>query len=79
MRVNDAIADVLKKEGVQYVFCYPVNGLIEAVAEAGIRPIVCRQERVGMGIADGLSRISNARPPGVFTRSMNVPIRGLSW
>jgi acetolactate synthase-1/2/3 large subunit len=52
---------------VQYIFCYPVNTLIEACADAGIRPIVCRQERVGMGMADGFSRISNTRPVGVFT------------
>jgi len=67
MRVSDAIAEVLKREGVQYLFCYPVNTLIETAAEAGIRPIVCRQERVGMGMADGYSRISNANPVGVFT------------
>ena len=40
--------------------------MIEAAAEAGIRPIICRQERVGVGIADGYSRATNGRPPGVF-------------
>lgn len=67
MRVVDAIAEILKREGVQHLFCYPVNTLIEACAEAGIRPIVCRQERVGMGMADGYSRISHTYPVGVFT------------
>jgi len=67
MRVVDAIAEVLKREGVDHIFCYPVNSLIEACAEAGIRPIVCRQERVGMGMADGYGRVSNRKPVGVFT------------
>lgn len=67
MKANQAIAEILKREGVQYIFCYPVNSLIEACAAAGIRPIVCRQERVGMGMADGFSRISNGSPVGVFT------------
>lgn len=67
MRAVDGIAEILKREGVEYILCYPVNTLIEACADAGIRPIVCRQERVGMGMADGFSRISNTRPVGVFT------------
>ena len=66
MKVVDAIAEILKREGVHYMPCYPTTAMIEAAAQAGIRPIVCRQERVGVGIADGFSRISNGRPPGVF-------------
>ena len=66
MRVIDAIAEILKREGVQHLPCYPTTSIIEAAAAAGIRPIVCRQERVGVGIADGFSRVSNGRPPGVF-------------
>ena len=67
MRVVDAIANILKLEGVEYLPCYPTTPIIEAAAAAGIRPIVCRQERVGVGMADGSSRVSNGRPPGVFT------------
>ncbi len=40
--------------------------MIESAADIGIRPIICRQERVGVGIADGYSRVTNGRPPGVF-------------
>jgi acetolactate synthase-1/2/3 large subunit len=58
---------VLKREGVEFFTCYPTNPLIEAAAVAGIRPIVCRQERTGVGIADGFSRITNGRRIGVFT------------
>ena len=66
MRVIDAIAEILKKEGVQYLSCFPTTPVIEAAAEAGIQPIICRQERVGVGIADGYSRIKRGSPPGVF-------------
>ena len=66
MRVLDAIVEVLRREGVRYLPCFPTTPMIDAAAAAGIRPIVCRQERVGVGIADGFSRISNGRPVGVF-------------
>ena len=67
MKVVDAICEILKREGVEFLSCYPTNLLIEAAARAGIRPIVCRQERVGVGIADGFSRITNGKRIGVFT------------
>lgn len=66
MRVIDAVAEILKREGVEFLACYPTLPLIEAVAGLGIRPIVCRQERVGAGIADGFSRITNGKKIGVF-------------
>jgi acetolactate synthase-1/2/3 large subunit len=61
-----AIANILKQEGVEWIGCMPSNSLIEAAAAAGIRPIVCRQERTGVHMADGFSRINNARRLGVF-------------
>ena len=66
MRTVDAVAEILKREGVEYLPCFPTTPVIEACAAAGIRPIVCRQERVGVGIADGYSRITNGAKPGVF-------------
>jgi len=67
MRVVDVIAEILKREGVEFLSCYPTNTMIEAAAKAGIRPIVCRQERVGVGIADGFSRVTNGERIGVFS------------
>ena len=67
MKVVDAICEILKREGVEFLSCYPTNTLIEAAATAGIKPIVCRQERVGVGIADGFTRITNGKRIGVFT------------
>jgi acetolactate synthase-1/2/3 large subunit len=66
MRTIDAIAHILKREGVEYLSTFPSTPLIEAAAKVGIRSIVCRQERVGVGIADGYARVTNGRPPGVF-------------
>jgi acetolactate synthase-1/2/3 large subunit len=67
MKVVDVIAEILKREGVEFLSCYPTNTMIEAAAAAGIRPIVCRQERVGVGIADGFTRVTNGKRIGVFS------------
>jgi acetolactate synthase-1/2/3 large subunit len=66
MRVVDAIAEIIKQEGVQFLSCYPTTPIIDACAAVGIRPYLCRQERVGAGIADGFSRVTNGQPIGVF-------------
>src|SRR2546429_1403443 len=66
MKIVDAIATILKHEGVKFLSCFPTTPIIQACASAGIRPQVCAQERVGVGIADGYSRITNGNPVGVF-------------
>jgi acetolactate synthase-1/2/3 large subunit len=66
MKTGPAIADILKKEGVEYLFAYPVNHLIEACAAVDIRPIIVRQERIGLHMADAMSRLSKGRKMGVF-------------
>lgn len=66
MQVIDAIADILKKEGVDTLFCYPTTPVIEACAAAGIRPVLCRQERVGVDMANGYARVRDGKPPSVF-------------
>ncbi len=66
MKTLDAIARVLAAEGVEHLNAYPSTSLIESAAALGIRPIICRQERVGVGIADGYTRVTNGRPPGAF-------------
>ena len=66
MRVIDAISQILLKEGIEYLSAFPTTSVIEAAAKAGIKPVICRQERVGVGIADGYARIKAGNPPGVF-------------
>jgi len=65
MRGNAAIASILKREGVELIFCYPSNGLIEACAVAGIRPVLARTERTVLAMADGYTRVHNGKKIGV--------------
>jgi len=60
------VAEILKREGTEFLSCYPRNPLIEACAAIDIRPVLCRQERVGVGLADGYSRIKRGKRNGVF-------------
>ncbi len=61
----EAIAAILKAEGVEWLACYPSNPLIEAAAKVGIRPINFRHERGAVMAADGYSRTSGRRRFGV--------------
>jgi thiamine pyrophosphate-dependent acetolactate synthase large subunit-like protein len=65
MKGVEAVAEVLKKEGVEYLFCFPANLLIDAAAAVGIRPILTRTERTLINMADGYTRTSNATRIGV--------------
>src|ERR1700733_3589816 len=67
MQGSQAIAEILKREGVEQVFCFPFTPIRGAIAEAGIRPIVARQERVAENMADGFSRATLGRKIGVVT------------
>ena len=65
MQGNTAIANILKMEGADLLFCYPANPLIEEAAIAGIRPIMSRTERTTVNMADGYSRVTNGKRIGV--------------
>ena len=67
MQGSDAIAAILKKEGIEQVFCFPYSPIMDALAEARIRLIVARQERVAGNMADGFSRATNGARIGVVT------------
>ena len=71
MNGADVIAEILKREGTDFLACYPRNPLIDACAEIDIRPILCRQERVGVGMADGFS----PHPPRQAERRVRRPAR----
>ncbi|HLN07077.1 MAG TPA: thiamine pyrophosphate-binding protein, partial [Acidimicrobiales bacterium] len=63
MDVKSTIAQILRDEGVSFVSCFPENLLIDAFVAAGIRPVVCRSERVVLNVADGYARVAG---PGRF-------------
>src|SRR5690348_205301 len=66
MKAASVVADILKREGVQFLIGYPVNPIIEAAAEADIRTIIVRQERTGLHMADAVSRVTSGERIGVF-------------
>ena len=66
MNTLQAVARILKTEGVEWISCFPSNNLIEAVAQEGIRPIMFRQERGAIMAADGYSRMNNRKKFGVI-------------
>ena len=59
MKVGDAIAEIMKREGIEILCGYPVNHLLEYAAKADIRPIIVRQERIGLHMADAISRVTS--------------------
>ena len=65
-----AVVEILKREGVDVLIGYPVNSLIEAAAEADIRTVIVRQERVGLHMADALSRVTSGDRIGVFAMQL---------
>jgi len=67
MKAAAVVAQILKREGVQFLIGYPVNPIIEAAAEADIRTIIVRQERTGLHMADAVSRMTSGERIGVFT------------
>jgi acetolactate synthase-1/2/3 large subunit len=62
----DALAAGLAAEGVRFLSTFPHQPLIDACAAIGIRPIVCRQERAGVNLADGFTRATFGAKFGVF-------------
>lgn len=66
VKVKDAIAEILKREHIEILTAYPVNAVIEAAAAADIRPIIVRQERTGLHMADAISRLTSGQAIGVF-------------
>jgi len=66
MRGTEAIAQILQREGVEYLFSYPNNPLIDAAAAIGIRPIIARGEKTLINLADGYTRATNATKPTVI-------------
>jgi thiamine pyrophosphate-dependent acetolactate synthase large subunit-like protein len=61
MNGADLIACILRQEGVEYMPAFPYSDLIEAATKQGIKPIIVRQERHALHIADGYARTMAGR------------------
>jgi acetolactate synthase-1/2/3 large subunit len=66
MKVFNAIGEILKREGVELITGYPVNHILEGAAASDVRPIIVRQERTGLHMADAISRTTSGDKLGVF-------------
>ncbi|RYZ64540.1 MAG: hypothetical protein EOP08_08770, partial [Proteobacteria bacterium] len=66
MKTDAAMAEILKREGVEYLFGYPRNALLDAAAKKDIRTIIVRQERTGLHMADAVSRLTRGKSMGAF-------------
>ncbi len=65
MNGTQMVARILQQEGVEILFSYPNNPIIDAAAAIGIRPIIARTEKTLINMADGYSRATNGRRLGV--------------
>lgn len=65
MKGGAAVAKILKQEGVEYLFCFPQNPLIDATSNVGIRPIITRVERTAVAMAVGYARTNGGNPQAV--------------
>src|SRR5690606_38413292 len=70
MKVGDAIAEIMKREGIDTLIGYPVNHVLEHAAIADIRTIIVRQERTGIHMADAMSRLSSGKKIGAFAMQL---------
>ncbi|HEY4215279.1 MAG TPA: thiamine pyrophosphate-requiring protein [Steroidobacteraceae bacterium] len=66
MKTSAAIVEIMKREGIDVLFGYPRNQLLEAAAYADIRTVIVRQERIGMHMADAVSRMTRGKKMGAF-------------
>jgi thiamine pyrophosphate-dependent acetolactate synthase large subunit-like protein len=66
MKVSAVVAEILKREGIAFLIGYPVNPIIEAAAEADIRTIMVRQERIGLHMCDAIAKTTSGERIGVF-------------
>lgn len=71
---REALARILKLEGVEFLSCFPEAPLIDACAAEGIRPVVARSERVVVNIADGFSRAAGGGRVGVCAMQRDAGI-----
>jgi thiamine pyrophosphate-dependent acetolactate synthase large subunit-like protein len=66
VKTSAAIVEIMKREGIDVLFGYPRNQLLEAAAYADIRTVIVRQERIGMHMADAVSRMTRGKKMGAF-------------
>lgn len=61
MNSADLMAEIMLKEGIEILPCFPHSEIIESASKVGIRPIIVRQERHALHMADGYARMSGGK------------------
>ena len=61
MNGADLIAHILRKEGIEHLPAFPHADIIDSAAKVGIRPLIVRQERQALHMADGYARVNGGR------------------
>lgn len=61
MNGADLIVGILKKEGVEYIPAFPHSDIIDCAAKIDLVPVIVRQERHALHIADGYARMTSGR------------------
>ncbi len=75
MKVSEAICRILKIEGFDHITGYPLNFLVDPAAEAGIRFIKARTERVAVNMIDAMARVTGGKTLGVSVSQHNQGIQ----
>jgi len=73
----DAIARVLRDEGIDSLVCYPAQSPDRSVRERRDAPIICRQERTGVHSPTASAARPTAKQIGVFARKAGPESRTL--
>ncbi len=74
MRGNDAIAQILKAEGAEYLFCFPDNQLIHAAAAAARRPPPARTDPATVNMAVRYTRLFTGPRPSCVPSHPGSPV-----
>jgi acetolactate synthase-1/2/3 large subunit len=67
LKGGEAIAKILRLEGVEWISVFPPTPITNPCSDAGIRMIMTRHERSAIAIADAFTRMSMGRRNGVAT------------
>lgn len=67
IQAANALARILKQEGVAWVTTFPVCCVNNALGQEGVRMIMMRDERYAVAVADAYSRVTNGEKIGVCT------------
>jgi len=71
LKATNAVAKILKTEGIEFVIGFPMNPIFEGLAKEDIRFIKAKTERIAVNITDGIGRVSLGKSFGVSAMQSN--------